>query len=176
MLSIRLATIDDANLIASLSQQTFFETFAEANTPENMEKFLAEQFTKGKLMLEVGRPENIFMLAYYGSEPAGYLKLREGVRPAGLEDVPCIEIARLYVVKQMLQKGIGKVLMQNAVDIAIELKKRILWLGVWENNKRAIDFYTRWGFKKFGEADFLLGDDVQNDWMMKKELPDDLFK
>ena len=60
--------------------------------------------------------------------------------------------------------------MQASLDIAISRGKQVVWLGVWEKNERAIRFYHQWGFEKFDETDFLLGDDVQRDWLMKKEL------
>jgi len=60
--------------------------------------------------------------------------------------------------------------MQVSLEIARKKQKQFIWLGVWEKNKRAIDFYTRWGFEKFGEWDFLLGNDLQRDWLMKKAL------
>jgi ribosomal protein S18 acetylase RimI-like enzyme len=50
------------------------------------------------------------------------------------------------------------------------MKKDNIWLGVWEHNHQAIKFYTTWGFEKFGDHLFLLGDDPQTDWLMKKEL------
>ena len=60
--------------------------------------------------------------------------------------------------------------MQRSIDICREKNKEVLWLGVWEKNQRAIDFYTRWGFEKFDETTFLLGDDLQNDWLMRKTI------
>lgn len=169
-LSIRHATIADAETIAEISRQTFFDTFAAYNTEADMQKFLNEQFTKGRLMLEVGKPENIFLLAYNNNSIAGYAKIRDGKKPDELKNVDAIEIARLYVIKQMIGTGAGSALMQHAIDIATQQKKEVVWLSVWEHNHRAINFYTRWGFEKFGECDFLLGDDVQRDWMMKKIL------
>ncbi|MBD0288901.1 MAG: alpha/beta hydrolase, partial [Flavisolibacter sp.] len=61
-ITIRTATREDAELIANMSRQTFYETCAALNTKENMEQFLREQFTKQKLMAEVGTPENTFLL------------------------------------------------------------------------------------------------------------------
>jgi len=171
-ISIRLATTKDAERIADLSRKTFKETFAADNSRENMDKFLNEQFTKGRLMMEVGEPENIFLLAYLDDELAGYAKLRDGNRPDPLKDIPCLEIARLYVLEEMMGHGVGKQLMRNALDIAEELDKKMVWLGVWEKNQRAINFYTKFGFEKFGDWEFQLGDDMQNDWLMKKALPD----
>lgn len=81
-----------------------------------------------------------------------------------------LEIARLYVLKDKIGTGVGKGLMISSIDIAKQKSKQVIWLGVWEKNARAIDFYTKWGFEKFGEQEFLLGNDLQNDWLMKKEL------
>jgi ribosomal protein S18 acetylase RimI-like enzyme len=168
--TIRTATKDDAVLIADISHQTFYDTFALENSKEDMEKFLTEQFTKGRLMLEVGTPENNFLLAYVNGSIAGYAKLRDAKVPVELRTVPSLEIARLYVLNDFLGKGVGAALMKACVDAAAANGKKVIWLGVWEKNKRAIDFYTRWGFQKFSECDFLLGDDLQKDWLMKKEL------
>ncbi len=167
---IRLATKEDALLIADLSHQTFYETFSDDNTAEDMHIFLNEQFTKGKLMLEVGRPENIFMLAYMDNRPAGYVKLRHKEMPGSEGRNDAMEIARLYAVSTMIGRGIGKALMQASIDMAAQLQKEWLWLGVWEENLRAIEFYERWGFEKFGETEFLLGKDLQYDWLMRKRL------
>lgn len=167
---LRYATRDDDELIADISRQTFYDTFAPDNTEADMAKFMNEQFTKGALMLEVGRPENIFLLAYCGREVAGYAKLREGKKLKELEGAKTFEIARLYVVKDYIGKGIGKLLMQAAIDIARQKEKEVVWLGVWKQNRRAIDFYTSWGFETFAETTFLLGNDLQHDWLMKKIL------
>ena len=168
---IKEATTEDALLIANISHQTFYETFAEYNTKENMDKFLNQQFTKGKLILEVGAKENIFLLAYDGDQIAGYVKIRDEKAPFSLGNINVLEIARIYAMRSLIGRGIGSKLMQACVDIAKGKKKDFLWLGVWEKNQRAIDFYKRWGFEKFDETDFLLGNDLQKDWLMKKEIP-----
>lgn len=168
--TIRYATQQDAALIADISRQTFYDTFAADNTEADMRKFLDEQFTKGRLMLEVGAPENVFLLAYKEQNVAGYIKLREGKKLTALQGVASMEIARLYVLKEFIGKGVGKLLMQTAIDMAKANKKEVLWLGVWERNHRAIAFYTAWGFQKFDEWDFLLGNDMQRDWLMKKAV------
>src|SRR5688500_13653934 len=118
--TIRQATMDDAALIAEISRESFYETFAADNSKKDMDKFLNQQFTRGKLILEVGSEENSFFLAYHGKEVAGYVKLKEGNNPQGLEDVPALEIARLYAMKAFIGKGVGHLLMQVSIDIAKE--------------------------------------------------------
>jgi ribosomal protein S18 acetylase RimI-like enzyme len=129
-----------------------------------------EQFTYDRLVAEVGLPSNIFIVAEIGDEVAGYARLRESEAPAALNDLPSIEIARIYAVQTMIGKGIGNALMKKCIEIAYDMGKRVIWLGVWEKNQRAIQFYQKWGFEKFDEHDFVLGNDVQRDWLMRKPL------
>ena len=100
----------------------------------------------------------------------GYVKLRDHRTPSSLISNNALEIARIYAMKRMIGKGVGSKLMEASLDEAKKRKKEVVWLGVWERNQRAIDFYTRWGFEKFDETDFLLGDDLQRDWLMKKTI------
>lgn len=164
-ITIRTARNLDAELIADLSRETFYDAFIADNTKENMDKFLNEQFTKESLMKEVGSPGNIFLLAYSDGVVAGYARLREKETAQGE-----IEIARIYNKTSAIGKGIGKSLMLACIETAEQLNKKIIWLGVWEKNQKAIDFYKKFGFEKYGEHDFLLGDDLQTDWLMRKYL------
>ena len=159
-----------AELIADLSRDTFYETFASENSEDDMEKFMKEQFTKGKLMMEVGRKEFLFYLAKFGGEPAGYLKLRIDSKPKGLPSSRPLEIARIYVKKIFIGKKIGAALMDKAIEVAKEKGNDVLWLGVWERNETALAFFNKYGFEKFGDTDFLLGNDLQRDWLMMKRL------
>jgi diamine N-acetyltransferase len=169
-ITIRVATRADAELIADLSRLTFYESFVKDNTKEDMDKFMNEQFTRPALIAEVGAPGNIFLLAHRMGEVAGYARLREDNNPPELTGQQTIEIARIYATQQMIGKGIGNALMEKSLQIARERNKKIVWLGVWEHNQRAIEFYTKHGFRKFSEHPFTLGNDVQTDWLMKKEL------
>jgi ribosomal protein S18 acetylase RimI-like enzyme len=168
MISIRIAGANDAELIADLSRKTFCDSFASYNTRKNMDKFLSEQFTRDALMKEVGAENNIFLLAYKENTAVGYVRLRENNIPPSLGTDRAIEIARIYAVQDSIGTGVGAAMMRKCIDIALEKNYHTIWLGVWEHNQRAIDFYKRWGFEKFAEHDFILGDDVQKDWLMKK--------
>lgn len=170
ILIIKEATRKDAELIADMSRQTFYDTFAADNREEDMDQFLDEVFTKKELIKEVGAKNNIFLLAYVDEQPAGYVRMREFNNPPSLGDVVAMEIARIYVVKEFIGTGVGAALMQRCIDISKELQKELIWLGVWERNYRAITFYQKWGFEKFDETEFILGNDVQTDWLMKKKL------
>src|SRR6187399_3234096 len=118
MVTVRIATLKDAELIADMSRQTFYDSFAKENTIEDMDKFMNEQFTKETLMKEVGEERNIFLLAYDGNDPVGYARMRENNIPPELGTDRAIEVARIYAVQHAIGKGIGRELMQKCIDIA----------------------------------------------------------
>lgn len=170
MITIRPATAEDAGLIADMSRQTFYDTFAAQNNKEDMDKFLQEQFTREMLIAEVDAPGNLFLLAYEGQRPVGYARLRDNNNPPELSGKNTLEIARIYAIKESIGKGVGSALMEECISEARKRGKEMVWLGVWQENKRAIAFYERWGFEIFASHDFILGNDVQKDWLMKRNL------
>src|SRR5829696_4758851 len=131
---ITTATKEDAELIADLSRQTFYEAFAPQNTKENMDKFMNEVFTKQGLMEEVGAKDNIFYLAMQDQHAVGYVRMRLNNQPPELSGRDSIEIARIYAVSDSIGKGVGRLLMQRCLETAMALKKDTIWLGVWEHN------------------------------------------
>lgn len=169
-IQIRRATPADAALIADMSRKTFYDTFATANTKEDIDKFMNEQFSRELLMKEVEEGDGLFFIAYDGDEVLGYVRLRDGDQYPEFNNLPSIEIVRIYAVQSAIGRGVGKALIEKSLSIAKELNRKIIWLGVWEHNQRAIDFYTKWGFEKFEEHEFVLGNDVQTDWLMKKSV------
>ena len=167
---VRPARPADAEMIAILSRQTFYDTFAEFNTKEDMDKFMKESFSMEMLIKEVPAPEHVFLVAQSGDQLEGYAKLSYSKNPPELGDAAAIEIGRLYAAQHTIGKGVGRALMQACLTVAAENKKQLIWLGVWEHNQRAISFYQKFGFEKFGEHDFVLGNDVQRDWLMKRKI------
>jgi ribosomal protein S18 acetylase RimI-like enzyme len=169
-INIRLATTADATLVADFSRETFTDSFAVYNTPANMDKFMNGPFSRERLMAETSDPDNIFLLAEQEGEIIGYVKMRKSEHTKEMPSAKAIEIARIYVAQRAIGKGVGKMLMEAAIQKAFEENKEILWLGVWEHNQRAIEFYTKYGFEQFGNHIFMLGDDAQTDLLMKMQI------
>src|SRR5437868_10929447 len=153
---IRKAETADAEIIADMSRQTFYDSFAQSNTKKDMDKFMNEQFRKDDLIKEVETNDGIFFLAYGEDQPLGYARMRDGDYYKEFVNKSAIEIVRIYAVTSSIGKGVGSALMNKCIETAKELNRQIIWLGVWEHNKRAIDFYIKWGFEKFGQHDFVL--------------------
>lgn len=170
MVQIRKANIEDATQLSLLSIQTFTESFAEYNTPENLELFLAATYNIPTLRNEIEDPQVSFFLAYVHDDLHGYAKIIEPLEDSTIAAASEIELARIYILKASKQIGIGSALLQRVIAFAKEKNYTAIWLGVWEYNPSAIAFYKKWGFEKYGEHIFMLGTDQQNDWLMRKML------
>jgi diamine N-acetyltransferase len=155
----------EADLLADISRTTFAETFAPVNTPEDIAAFMEQQFTAEQLKAEMGKPGYLHLLASYNGTPAGYLFLKKQTHPL-LNQAAALEISRIYCLQAFQSKGVGKAMMEYALQFAQENGLPTIWLGVWKENTKALAFYTSFGFRIFGDTDFLLGNDLQKDWLM----------
>ena len=170
-IKISKASIEALATLQQIGKATFFETFAESNSEADMKKYLDENFSAEKLTAEVNHPDSQFFVAWEGQSPIGYLKVNTGMAQTELQqDESTLEIERIYVLSAYHGKKVGQLLYEKALEVAGLLKKSSIWLGVWEENPRAIKFYTKNGFVPFGQHLFKMGDDEQTDIMMKKKL------
>ena len=167
---IEKVTLKDIEQLQKVSKQTFLETFSAGNTEENMAKYLDEGFSFEKLTAELNDEQSAFYFALLDKNVIGYLKLNFGESQTELKDDKGLEIERIYVLQEFHGKKVGQVLYEKAMQIADQINADYVWLGVWEENPRAISFYNKNGFEEFDKHIFRLGDDEQTDIMMKKKL------
>lgn len=170
MIEIKKATIEDLNTIKSLGKQTYTETFAKNNTPKNNAKYLNKNFNSNQLSIEISNTNSSFYLAYYENQPIGFLKTNQSDAQTEYFEEPTLEIQRIYVLQAFHGKKIGQLLLDVAIKIAKQLAVDFIWLGVWEENHKALHFYAKNGFVTFDKHVFVLGDDKQTDLLMKLEI------
>lgn len=169
-IQIRRATLNDKAALRILGINTFKDTFAEHNTAENMEQYIATAFSDAQLEKELKDKNQLFFLAEDGDRIAGYAKVREGKKQEALGEKRALELHRIYIDKDFFGKRIGNMLLEACLDYAKTSGYKTVWLGVWEHNARAIAFYKKHGFEKFSAHVFVLGGDEQTDWLMKKDI------
>ena len=157
-------------LLQQIGRETFYDTFHAHNDVETMNHYLATAFALDKLTAELENEQSFFYVLFDENDAAGYMKLNVGdaqSEPFGHET---LEVERIYIRKQYKRRGFGNVLMQRAIQMARSLEKKAIWLGVWSENTQALAFYETHGFVKHGEHTFMMGDEAQIDYVMRKEL------
>ena len=142
-IKIKKINSDDIKILQEISIETFTDTFGEQNSSENLKNYLEKAFNSKKLLSEIANPFSDFYLIYFDKEPAGYLKLNDGEAQSEKMDEEALEIERIYIRKKFQRNGLGKFLLNKAIDIAKNQDKKIIWLGVWENNKNAIELHNQ---------------------------------
>ena len=172
MEDIEIRKIKPENVLdlQKIGRITFSETFSEGNTPEDMAQYLKEGFSEEQLLKELCNKESAFYFAVDGENVIGYLKLNFGDSQTELQDRGALEIERIYVLSSYHGKRVGQLLYEKALDVARERLASYIWLGVWEENHKAIAFYKKNGFTAFSKHVFKLGNDEQTDIMMRKIL------
>ncbi|MEQ1733039.1 MAG: GNAT family N-acetyltransferase [Bacteroidia bacterium] len=169
-IDVRKVTLTDIELLQAIAKQTFIETFATENSEENMRNYLADSFSIAKITEELNNINSVFYFAQLNTKVIGYLKINTAQAQTELKHEQALEIERIYVLKEFYGKQIGQLLYNTALQLAQAFGCNYLWLGVWEHNERAINFYTKNNFVAFDKHIFKLGDDEQTDILMKLQL------
>lgn len=167
---VRKATQKDAALLATVGARTFHDAFAAQNNPEDLADYLRTAFTTDKMLTELQEPTSLFFIAEFDGQAVGYTKVRAVKQPDCVPDAQPLELERIYVDQHVVGKGIGAALMQAAIDAGTQNGYQTIWLGVWKKNKSAIAFYQKWAYEIVGEHEFVVGSDVQHDYIMARNL------
>jgi ribosomal protein S18 acetylase RimI-like enzyme len=160
----------DAALLADLGWRTFEEAFAAYNKPEDMAAFRPTLYTPALQATELADPATEFIIAEAAGEAVAYIKLRRAPAPEAIEANRPLQIDRFYITQQWTGHGLGDKLMQLCLEKAQQQEHDVVWLTVWEHNDRAKRFYQKYGFREVGELAFVLGQDVQRDLYMQRQV------
>jgi ribosomal protein S18 acetylase RimI-like enzyme len=167
---IRQANISDAVSLAKFAEHTFKDAFVYDNLASNIDMYCQQNFSSQIQQQEILNSNVVTFLAEVDQALVGFaqMKLESSVdcvnasRPA--------ELYRLYVATNQHGTGIAHKIIQEVLCRASEANSDRLWLGVWEDNPKAIAFYQKYGFKMVGEHIFNLGLDPQRDLIMVADI------
>lgn len=169
-LALRIHTVrlGEVDRLCRLSIQTFKETFEVQNTAKDMQAYIEKQLNLEQLTSELLNQDSLFYFARLDEKIVGYLKLNfnQAQKESVLEG-KAFEIERFYILKLHQGKGLGSQLFKKAIEIGKDKGYKLLWLGVWEHNTKALEFYTKKGLTAFDSHLFQLGQDAQTDILMQ---------
>ena|SRR6187402_588648 len=170
MLERCAATTDRAAELAQVMERTFRDTFGASTGEEHMAEHCRSSYGEAIQRAEILDPDITTVLCIDGDAIAGFAQVRTGNRPSCVDASRPVELHRIYVESPWHGRGVAALLMQAALDDAARRGADGVWLGVWENNPRAIRFYAKFGFTEVGEHLFHVGSDAQRDLLMSRPL------
>lgn len=170
LVHIRPAVLEDAELLADLGARTFRETFEAICSPQDLASFLAAAYSEALQRDELADATRPGLVLEIAGVPVGFAQLRLGHREPCVPGQRPAELQRIYLLMSAQGGGHGATLMAASVELARSRGADLLWLGVWEHNDRALAFYGRSGFREAGDHIFTIGQQVDRDLILVKEL------
>jgi ribosomal protein S18 acetylase RimI-like enzyme len=167
---IRRASLADVDIVAELGSRTFLDSYGPDNDPGTMKHYLRSSFSPEQIASELAAPTAIFLLACRRRYTIGYAKLDVEKFPDCVSGRKPIRLVRLYIEQRYIGNGFGAALMKSCLEESCRAGYKTIWLGVWEENKRAQRFYQNQGFHPMGSLDFIFGREVQKDVIMVKDI------
>ncbi|MDR7083801.1 ribosomal protein S18 acetylase RimI-like enzyme [Arthrobacter ginsengisoli] len=172
---IRKADRDDAGRLAALAAVTFPLACPPSTSPADIAAHLANTLSEANFVSYLGDPAVTVLVIDAVGELCGYSLL--AARPAQdpgvaavLTMLPSTELSKCYVHPDHHGLGAAAELMHASISAAAAAGARGLWLGVNDQNARAIRFYEKSGFRKVGTKSFTLGSTVEHDFVMERPL------
>jgi ribosomal protein S18 acetylase RimI-like enzyme len=148
LLTIRNATLADAENIAALGLCVWIDTYATEGVRTRLTKYALACFALANIQDVI--TSKTVLVAEQAEHIVGYAILFTAPERT--------EIHNLYVLPKFQRCGIGK----RFIDFIIGTYPRP-WLACWEENTKAIAFYRAQGFIADGEAFFELdGEQYRN--------------
>jgi GNAT superfamily N-acetyltransferase len=163
---IKQANVNDAPTVCQLAADTFYETFRPFNTEEDIQAYIKKAYDKEVISVQLANTQQYyFAIAYVNNKAVGYIKLIFNQAHPKLSGI-IAELEKIYVLKSYWDKKSGAALMQHAIQVCKQHGFEKLFLGVWQENERAVNFYKKFGFEIFDTRQFQLGERWCEDYMM----------
>lgn len=162
MVEIRKATTKDFEILIKLGKTTFIEAHHQSATKEELDNYLNSSYHPDNLAEQLKDANNLFHLIYFNNIPAGFSKIIIGEENSNPLLTHITKLERIYILKEFYDKKLGLALMQFNIEISKKLNQKGMWLYVWTENHRAVNFYKKLGFKIIGEYDFQLTETKSN--------------
>jgi diamine N-acetyltransferase len=157
--------------LLQISKQTFYDAFEKPSNPDNFKAYVTKAFTPSVVEAELKNPDSVFYFFKNNAEETiGYVKLRWDRSEEFFPTERALELQRIYLLEKFWNKGYGKTLLNFCEDYGKKHGFLWIWLCVWLENDGAIRFYEREGWEKFGRKDFPFGNEIHNDFVLRKKL------
>jgi ribosomal protein S18 acetylase RimI-like enzyme len=168
--TIRKALYPDVDLLIELGKRCFYEAFNEVTAPHDMAAYLNATFQTSNIERQLKDDQSLIFIAEIDMNPAGYVYSHPAVVPECVEDKTAVKLERIYLRKRYYGLAVGDALLHTALEEARCRGYRSVWLSSWEDNDRANAFYKNWKFKAVGNQKFTVGSDIQNDFILSREI------
>lgn len=152
--SISRATEEDYSIIAGIGKVSVAAAHKDSCSVEIMNEFIDANYNDEAIKKELSNTNNIYHILKYGSHKVGFSKITFNTQHPNIAEENVTKLDRIYLLKDVHGLKIGFELLRFNIEFSKNNDQAGIWLYTWVGNKRAIDFYSRAGFKIIGSHDF----------------------
>lgn len=158
----------DVAAIDRVFRASFCETFAHLYSARDLETFLGK-FTAEAWRSEIVDERYTFRLVEVDGKTIGFAKLGPLTLPVETS-ASAVELRQIYILEGFHGTGIGRALVDWAIDQAKRRGAGEIYLTVYTDNHRARRVYERNGFEAIGPYAFMVGAQADEDVIMRLSL------
>jgi ribosomal protein S18 acetylase RimI-like enzyme len=143
LIDIKRGDISQQDELYDIAIQTYKETYTYL-WMDGAAAYLKRFYKKEDLKKDLMTPGIYYFLVYSNNEVVGYFKIKENASET-YSVQQCLEIEKLYLLRQCTGKGKGKIIMDFIFNFAKQQQLPMLWLKVMESSPAKL-FYEAYGF------------------------------
>jgi len=161
----------DVPVLSQLAAQTFTETFGHLYPPEDLGAFITQSYDLDRLIAQVTDKAQFWRMIWRDDDAIAYVQCRPMALPhADARPEHEGEIHRLYIHSAHQGKGLGKRLMNEALNwLEGTYGPAPQWLGVWSGNMKAQTLYAAYGFVRVGAYKFPVGRTLDEEFILRRQ-------
>lgn len=162
MTSIVKAKVNCYQLLADIGRTSFIESHRSSAAQCDIETYVSKNYDKDVIKAELSDPKNIYHVIYYDEKPAGYSKIIFNAPNSNILKDNVTKLERLYLLENFYGLKAGYELLNFNIELSRKNNQSGMWLFVWKENHRAVNFYKKTGFKIVGSYDFKITESHSN--------------
>jgi len=162
MIQIIKANIEHSELIAKIGKQSFLESHGNSASTDDINRYILKTYNKTAICKEFENPKIQYHIIYFNYKVAGFSKIELNTSNKDINDLNVTKLDRLYLLKEYYGQKLGSKLFDFNIQLSKKHAQKGIWLAVWLENQRAINFYTKKKFKIVGEYNFKISETHSN--------------
>ncbi|WP_245949264.1 GNAT family N-acetyltransferase [Lutibacter citreus] len=162
MIKIVKANIEDSELIAEIGKKSFLESHGNSASTEDINSFISKTYNKENISKEFKNTKIKYHIIHFNDKVAGFSKIELSTSNKDINELNVTKLDRLYLLKEFYGQRLGSSLFDFNIQLSKKQNQKGIWLAVWVENKRAINFYTKLGFKIAGKYNFKISETRSN--------------
>ncbi|MEP7264756.1 MAG: GNAT family N-acetyltransferase [Bacteroidota bacterium] len=162
MTSIVKANFEDFRTLTDIGKASFLESHGHSASEEDISNYVSEKYNHDVFKSELNDSRNIYHIIYHNGQPAGYSKIIYNASHPNVPMTDATKLERIYLLKEFYNLKLGAKLLQFNIELSKQNDQAGMWLFVWKENPRAVNFYKKKGFVIIGSHDFKISETHSN--------------